>query len=61
MGTRGSSPGVKRPESEADHSPPSAAEVQNLWSYLNSFQYAFMVWCLVKRIDYFTFVFKKYL
>jgi hypothetical protein len=25
--------GVKRPEREADHSPPSSAEVKNAWSY----------------------------
>jgi hypothetical protein len=25
--------GVKRPGSEADHSPPSSAEVKNAWSY----------------------------
>jgi hypothetical protein len=28
MGTRGSFPGVKRPAREADHSPPSSAEVK---------------------------------
>jgi hypothetical protein len=28
MGTRGSFPGVKRPRREADHSPPSSAEVK---------------------------------
>jgi hypothetical protein len=28
MGTRGSFPGVKRPERDADHSPPSSAEVE---------------------------------
>jgi hypothetical protein len=28
MGTRGSFPGVKRPGREADHSPPSSAEVK---------------------------------
>jgi hypothetical protein len=26
-------PGVKRPAREADHSPPSSAEVKNAWSY----------------------------
>jgi hypothetical protein len=33
MGTRGSFPGVKRPGREADHSPPSSAEVKEwlLW------------------------------
>jgi hypothetical protein len=25
--------GVKRPRCEADHSPPSSAEVKNVWSY----------------------------
>jgi hypothetical protein len=29
MGTRGSSPGVKRPGRETDYSPPSSAEVKN--------------------------------
>jgi hypothetical protein len=29
MGSAGSSPGLKRQESEADHSPPSSAEVKN--------------------------------
>jgi hypothetical protein len=33
MGTRGSFPGVKRPGREADHPPPSSAEVKNAWSY----------------------------
>jgi hypothetical protein len=28
MGTRGSFPGVKQPGREADHSPPSSAEVK---------------------------------
>jgi hypothetical protein len=33
MGTGDLSLGVKRPGREADHSPPSTAEVQNAWSY----------------------------
>jgi hypothetical protein len=33
MGTRGSFPGVKRPGCEAYHSPPSSAEVKNVWIY----------------------------
>jgi hypothetical protein len=33
MGTKGFSLGVKRPGREADHSPPSSAEVKNDWSY----------------------------
>jgi hypothetical protein len=28
MGTEGSFPGVKRPEREPDHSPPSSAEIE---------------------------------
>jgi len=33
VGTRGSFPGVKRSEREADYSPPSSAKVKNAWSY----------------------------
>jgi hypothetical protein len=33
MGTGGSFSGVKRPGLEADHSPPSSAEVKNAWNY----------------------------
>jgi hypothetical protein len=33
MGTRGSFPGAKRLEHEADHSPPSSAEVKNACGY----------------------------
>jgi hypothetical protein len=55
MGTRDSFPGVKRPGREADHSPPSSAEVKNAWSYISTPQYAFMAWCLVKHMDNFTF------
>jgi hypothetical protein len=47
--------GVKRPGREADHSPPSGAEVKNAWSYTSTPQYAFIVWCLVKHKDNFTF------
>jgi hypothetical protein len=36
MGTGGSFPGVKRPGREADHSPPSSAEVKNSWSYTST-------------------------
>jgi hypothetical protein len=46
--------GVKRPGREADHSPPSSAEV-NVWSYTSTPLYAFMAWCLVKHRDNFTF------
>jgi hypothetical protein len=33
MGTGGSSPGVKRPDREVDHSPPTSAEVKKMWIY----------------------------
>jgi hypothetical protein len=36
MGTRGSFPGVKQQGCEADHSPPSSAEVRNTWSYTST-------------------------
>jgi hypothetical protein len=44
-----SSLGVKRPGSEADHSPPSSAEVKKAWSYTSTPQYVF------KHRDNFTF------
>jgi hypothetical protein len=48
MGTRGSFSGVKRPGREADHSPPSSAEVKNAYRYTFTPQYAFMAWCSFK-------------
>jgi hypothetical protein len=30
------SPGVKQPDREANHSPPSSADVKNTWSYTSS-------------------------
>jgi hypothetical protein len=36
LGTTGSFPGVKRPGREADHSPPSSAEVKNAWGYTST-------------------------
>jgi hypothetical protein len=50
MGTASSSPGR-----EADHSPPSSAEVTNAWSYTFTPQYAFMARCLDKHRDNFIF------
>jgi hypothetical protein len=41
--------GVKRPGREADHSPPSSAEVKNAWSCTSTPQYVFMAWCLGKH------------
>jgi hypothetical protein len=40
------SPGVKRPGREADHSPPTSAEVKKMCIYTSSFIYACMVYCL---------------
>jgi hypothetical protein len=39
--------GVKRPGREADHLPPSSAEVKECIA--STPQYAFMVWCSVKK------------
>jgi hypothetical protein len=33
---------VKRPGREADHSPPTGAEVKNMWIYISSPPYVFM-------------------
>jgi hypothetical protein len=48
--------GVKRPAREADHLPPSSAEV-NTWSYTSPPQYASMVWCSVKKKHRYNFTF----
>jgi hypothetical protein len=37
-------PGVKRPECETDHSPPTSAKFRNTWSYSSSHQHDFMTW-----------------
>jgi len=31
------------------YSPPSSADVKNVWSYTSTPQYAFMVWCSIKK------------
>jgi hypothetical protein len=61
MGSGGSIPGVKRPEREADHSPPSSTEVKNAWSYTSTPLYVFMTWRLVKHRDSFTFYIYLYI
>jgi hypothetical protein len=33
-------PGVKRPGREADHLPPTSAEVKKMWIYTSTFSYA---------------------
>jgi hypothetical protein len=55
MDTGALSPGVKLPGREADHSPPSSAEVKNAWSYTSTSPFVFIAWCLVKYRDNFTF------
>jgi hypothetical protein len=47
MGTGGFSPGVKRQGREADHSPPTSAEVKKMWLYTFTSPYAFMAYCLI--------------
>jgi hypothetical protein len=40
-------PGLKRRGREADHSPPSSAEVKNEWGYTITSPYVFMAWYLI--------------
>jgi hypothetical protein len=49
--------GVKWPGGEADHSPPSSAEVKSAWNYTSTPPYVFMSWCSVieKHSNNFTF------
>jgi len=49
------SSGIKRPEREAGHLPPSSAEVKNAWSYTFTPPYAFIAWYLIKHGDNFNF------
>jgi hypothetical protein len=55
MNTGVISQGLKRPRREADHSPPSSAEVKNAWSCTSTHQYVFMAWYLIKHRENFTF------
>jgi hypothetical protein len=54
-GTMALSSGVKLPGREANHSPPPSAKVKNAWSYICAPPYVFMVWCIIKHRDNFTF------
>jgi hypothetical protein len=45
MVTWGSFPGVKRPGREADHLPPTSAEVNNTWIYTSTPPYIFVGQC----------------
>jgi len=51
MGTGGAFLEVKRPEREADHSPPSSVEVQNEWSYNSTPPI-----CLTATLNFFTLI-----
>jgi hypothetical protein len=42
MGTGSSFTGVKQPGREADHSPPTSAEVKKMWIYTSTPPYAFI-------------------
>jgi hypothetical protein len=45
----GLSQGVKRPGHEADHSPPTSAEVKKMWIYTSTPLYAFKAWYLISE------------
>jgi hypothetical protein len=45
------SPGIKQSEPETNHSPPSTADVTNVWSYTSTPQYVLIAWFLVKHGD----------
>jgi hypothetical protein len=53
--SRALSLGVKWPDHEYGHSPPSSAEVKNVWSYTSTPPYVYMAWCLVKQRHNFTY------
>jgi hypothetical protein len=47
MGIVGCTPGVKRPGREADHSPPTIAEVNKMWIYKSTPTYVLIAQCLI--------------
>jgi len=49
---------VKRPRREADHSPPSCAEVKNEWSYTTTSPYPFMV-CKGRILHFYSLVVRR--
>jgi hypothetical protein len=51
MDTGRSSPGLKRPGREDDHSLPSSAEVKNAWSYTFTPLYIFMARSLITSVN----------
>jgi hypothetical protein len=54
-GGRGCFPRCQTAGHEADHSPPTSAEVKKTWIYASALSYVFMAWCLVKHRDCFIF------
>jgi len=52
--------GVKLSGREADHSPPSSAEVKNAWSYAPFPQYVITAWSFVKLRDNFMLTLQIY-
>jgi hypothetical protein len=52
VGTRVLYFAVKRLWREADHSPPSCAEVMNTWRYISTLPYICIAWCLVKHQEF---------
>jgi hypothetical protein len=61
VGTKGSFPGTERPGREAEHSPPSSAEVSNAWSYTSTPQYALLAQVSVKEKHRHDFTFTLYI
>jgi hypothetical protein len=47
-------PGALSPGREADHSPPSSAEVKRIWIHTSTSPWVLMAWCLIKQRDNFT-------
>jgi hypothetical protein len=43
--------GVKQSGCEADYSPPSGAEIKNVWNYSSTPIHVFLNWCLIKHTD----------
>jgi hypothetical protein len=50
------SPGVNRPESESNHSPPASAEVDNFRTHSSFPSYVYIPWRLVKGRENFAFI-----
>jgi hypothetical protein len=51
MGTGDSFPEVKQPGREADHSPPTNADVKRMWVYTSTPPQVFMAYCLISYAE----------